>query len=84
MHVHELRHRRHPPIVVDGANVPSEGQSPQTGVGRYGAYVSRVTEIKETRGPAKRVGIRLDKGTRDIELVDNRIEGVALDVDRRQ
>jgi hypothetical protein len=40
--------------------------------------------ISETRGPGKRVGIRLGKATRDIELIDNQVKGVAVEVDRRR
>ncbi len=34
-------------------------------------------EIRETRGPLRRVGIRVGKETRQISLADNRIEGFA-------
>jgi nitrous oxidase accessory protein NosD len=38
-------------------------------------------EIRDTRGPAQRVGVRLGPKTRDITLRDNRIEGVATPVE---
>jgi len=37
-------------------------------------------QLRETRDPASRIGIRLGAETRDIELIDNQIEGFALDV----
>jgi hypothetical protein len=60
----------------DGAAIEVQGET-------EGLIISG-NEIKETRGRAKRVGIRLDKGTRDIKLVENRIEGVAVDLDRKE
>jgi len=38
--------------------------------------------IRETRGAASRIGIRLSAESRDIELVDNRIEGFATQLKR--
>jgi hypothetical protein len=38
-------------------------------------------EVRETRGPAKRVGIRLGAKTADITLKDNRVEGFAKAVE---
>lgn len=37
-------------------------------------------DLRETRRPMQRTGIRLGKETKDITLVDNRIEGFAVDV----
>ncbi|MEX1230719.1 MAG: right-handed parallel beta-helix repeat-containing protein [Planctomycetaceae bacterium] len=37
-------------------------------------------EIKETRDPMQRVGIRVGKETRDIQLVDNKFEGLSVKV----
>jgi len=37
-------------------------------------------ELVETRGPAKRTGIRLGAKTRDIRLTENRIEGFATEI----
>ncbi len=34
-------------------------------------------EIRETRGPMKRIGVRLGENTRDVKLVENRIDGFA-------
>lgn len=39
-------------------------------------------EIRETRGPEKRVGIKLGSKTHDIRLADNRIEGFAESIVR--
>ena len=40
--------------------------------------VIRRNLLKETRGAAKRVGIRLAKDTKDIRLEENKIEGFAV------
>ncbi len=37
-------------------------------------------QLKETRGPARRIGIRLGSQTRDIRLEENRISGFSQDV----
>jgi hypothetical protein len=37
-------------------------------------------ELNETRGPAKRTGIRLGVQTRDVRLADNRIQGFATPI----
>jgi len=39
-------------------------------------------EIRETRGPAKRVGVRVGPKTSDVRLIDNKIEGFAVEVER--
>jgi hypothetical protein len=39
-------------------------------------------EVRETRGRGKRIGARLGKQTRDIRLVDNHFEGLAVEVER--
>jgi hypothetical protein len=38
-------------------------------------------EIRETRQPMERVGVRLGNGTRDIRLEDNRIDGFAVAIE---
>jgi len=38
-------------------------------------------EIRETRGPAQRVGIRLGKETSQIKLTDNRFAGLMKEVE---
>jgi hypothetical protein len=37
-------------------------------------------EVRETRAPMRRVGVRIAEKTRDVRLVDNRIEGFAVSV----
>jgi len=48
--------------------------------GTTAGLVFRKNELKETRGPAKRVGFRLGKDTKDITLEGNTIEGFAAKV----
>lgn len=50
--------------------------------GEVESVTLRQNEIAETRGPAKRVGVRIGAKTRDIRLVENRIEGFATAVER--
>jgi hypothetical protein len=42
----------------------------------------RQNEIRETRGPAQRIGIRLGKETKEIKLVGNRFAGLMKDVEQ--
>ena len=37
-------------------------------------------KISETRAPEKRIGVRIGKGTKDIKLSENKIEGFAQEV----
>jgi hypothetical protein len=37
-------------------------------------------EVRETRAPMKRVGVRIGEKTKDVHLVDNKIEGFAVPV----
>ena len=46
--------------------------------------VFRNNVLRETRGPAKRVGFRLGKDTTDIALDGNTVEGFATKVDDRR
>ena len=46
--------------------------------------VFRNNALKETRGPAKRVGFRLGKETKDITLDGNTVEGFAVKIDDRR
>jgi hypothetical protein len=46
--------------------------------------VFRKNVLRETRGPAKRVGFRLGKDTKDIALEGNTVEGFAAKVDDRR
>ncbi len=56
----------------DGIGIDVQGVTESNTIAR--------NEIRETRGPAKRIGIRLGTETRDIKLIDNKIEGVAVPV----
>lgn len=44
----------------------------------------RQNAIRETRQPGQRVGIRIGQQTRDVELIENQIEGVARPVDDKR
>jgi hypothetical protein len=37
-------------------------------------------QLKETRKPLSRVGIRIGAQTRDVRLIDNKMEGFAIDL----
>ena len=52
--------------------------------GTMAGLVFRKNELKETRGPAKRVGFRLGKDIKDITLDGNTVEGFAARVDDRR
>jgi hypothetical protein len=52
--------------------------------GTTAGLVFRNNALKETRGPAKRVGFRLGKDTKDITLDGNTVEGFATKVDDRR
>jgi len=52
--------------------------------GTTAGLVFRKNELKETRAPAKRVGFRLGKDTKDITLDDNKVEGFATKVDDKR
>jgi len=56
----------------DGVAIDVQGPTEQV--------MLRGNQIAETRGPAKRIGIRLGAETRDIQLADNRITGVATEI----
>jgi hypothetical protein len=44
----------------------------------------RANKLKETRGPAKRVGFRLGEKSGEIKLEENKVEGFSADVDDRR
>ena len=44
----------------------------------------RGNQIRETRGPQKRVGIHLGKQTKDVRLEENKIEGFKVPVEREK
>lgn len=56
-----------------GAGVDVQGETEQV------AIVGN--EIRETRAPAQRVGIRVGAKTKQIELADNRFSGLAMEVE---
>ena len=56
----------------EGIGVDVQGQTEEV--------VIAANEIRETRQPMQRIGIRVGKETRDIKLADNRIEGFSLAV----
>jgi hypothetical protein len=57
---------------ADGVGVEIQGESEGNTVAR--------NEIIETRGPAKRIGIRIGPKTRDLHLAGNQIRGCAVEV----
>lgn len=62
-----------------------EDSGPETGIGiDVQGTTEGVTlvgnEIRETRGPAQRTGIRISAETRDLRLDGNRIDGVAVPI----
>jgi hypothetical protein len=72
---------------VEGNTVIDTGDETAAAVdvqGTTAGLVFRKNELKETRGPAKRVGFRLGKDTKDITLDGNTIEGFAEKVDDRR
>jgi hypothetical protein len=56
----------------DGVGIEVQGET--EGVAIAG------NEIVETRGPARRIGIRISPGTRELQLIGNRIRGCAVEV----
>ncbi|NNE93016.1 MAG: right-handed parallel beta-helix repeat-containing protein [Verrucomicrobiales bacterium] len=50
--------------------------------GEVESITLKKNEIRETREPAKRVGVRIGPKTRDIKLVENQISGFATEVAR--
>lgn len=72
---------------VEGNTVVDTGGDAAAAVDVQGTtahLVFRNNALKETRGPAKRVGFRLGKDTKDITLDDNTVEGFATKVDDRR
>ena len=54
--------------------------SPSTSRARSRGWSISGNEIVETRGPQRRIGIRVGAKARDIRLADNRIRGCATEV----
>ena len=72
---------------VEGNTITDTGGEESAAVdvqGTTAGLVFRNNTLKETRGPAKRVGFRLGKDTKDIALDDNAVEGFAAKVDDRR
>jgi hypothetical protein len=72
---------------VEGNTVIDTGGETAAAVdvqGTTAGLVFRKNELKETRGPAKRVGFRLGKDTKDITLDGNTVEGFAAKVEDRR
>ena len=57
---------------ADGVAIDVKGQTESVTLAR--------NEIRETRSPESRIGIRIGPKARDIALADNRIEGFSRDV----
>lgn len=65
----------------EGNLITDSGGDDGVGIDIQGVTASNIlarNTIKETRGPAARIGIRLGKDTGDNELTDNHIEGHAI------
>lgn len=72
---------------VEGNTVVDTGGDDAAAVdvqGTTAGLVFRKNELRETRGPAKRVGVRLGKDTKDITLDGNVVEGFAAKVDDKR
>ncbi len=72
---------------VEGNTIVDTGGDEAAAVdvqGTTAGLVFRKNELKETRGPAKRVGFRLGKDTKDITLDGNTVEGFATKLDDRR
>jgi len=59
---------------ADGVAIDVQGETEDVTI--------RGNDVRETRGRGKRVGVRLGKQTRDIRVVDNQFEGLAVEVER--
>jgi hypothetical protein len=64
-----------------------ENSGPETGVaidvqGGTEQISLRQNQIKETRDPAERIGIRLGKDTKEITMADNSFSGLMKDVEQ--
>ena len=57
---------------ADGVAIDVKGQTESVTLAR--------NEVRETRGPESRIGIRIGPKARDIALADNRIEGFSREV----
>ncbi len=72
---------------VEGNTIIDTGAESAAAVdvqGTTAGLVFRKNELKESRGPAKRVGFRLSKDTKDITLDGNVVEGFAVKVEDKR
>jgi hypothetical protein len=72
---------------VEGNTVVDTGGEDAAAVdvqGTTAGLVFRKNALRETRGPAKRVGFRLGKDSKDITLDRNTVEGFAAEVDDKR
>jgi len=68
---------------LENNRIVDSGPADGVGIDVQGVTESNTIErnqIRETRGPASRIGIKLGKEAGDIKLIDNQIEGVAVPV----
>jgi Right handed beta helix region len=73
--------------VVEGNTVVDTGGEDAAAVdvqGTTAGLVFRKNELRETRGPARRVGFRLGKDTKDITIDGNSVEGFTATVDDKR
>ncbi|MFT5470556.1 MAG: hypothetical protein ACI8UO_005685 [Verrucomicrobiales bacterium] len=71
--------------IVENNRITDSGEANGIGVDVQGEVESitlKENEIRETREPAERVGVRIGPKTRDVELIGNQISGFATEVDR--
>lgn len=65
--------------IVDSGNADGIGVDVQ---GQVESITLRKNDIKETRDPAKRTGVRVGAETKDVRLIENLIKGFATPVDK--
>lgn len=71
--------------LIENNRITDSGESDGIGIDVQGEVESitlKKNEIRETREPAERVGVRIGPKTKDIQLVENQIDGFATPVDR--
>lgn len=71
--------------LVENNRISDSGDESGIGIDVQGEVESitlKKNEIRETREPAQRIGVRIGAKTKDIDLVENQIEGFAKTVER--
>lgn len=71
--------------VVENNRIIDSGEKEGIGVdvqGQVESITLKKNEIRETREPAKRTGVRVGPETKDVKLIENRIEGFSTKVDK--